>query len=125
MNRGTAFFDEKGEIACTASGKGGGGAWGLLLDCLDKAVEPRWLLAVLNSGTLWEWIRLEGDPKKGGWRGVDKALICRLPIPVPSQEIQEHAARLTLRMEDKFKDKFFLETLSNDLNEIVTKAFKL
>jgi adenine-specific DNA-methyltransferase len=125
MNQGTAFFDEKGEIAYTASGKGGGGAYGIMLDALDKKIEPRWLLAVLNSDVMWQWIRLEGDPKKGGWRGIDKALISRLPIPVPLYEIQMGVESLTSQIDNESGSKGVFKTVTDDLNKIVAEIFNL
>jgi hypothetical protein len=64
-------------------------------------VHPRWLLAVLNSELIWRWLLVEGDPKKGGWRGVDKALITRIPIAVPESSVQKKAAMLTEDIEKK------------------------
>ena len=100
MNRGMVSYDEKGDVAFTASGKGGGGAYALM-PRKNMQVSPRWLLAVLNSDLIWRWLLVEGDPKKGGWRGVDKALITRIPIAVPDRQTQEKAAELTKIIEEE------------------------
>lgn len=100
MNKGMVSYDEKGQVSFTASGKGGGGAYALMPKP-DAKVHPRWLLAVLNSELIWRWLLVEGDPKKGGWRGVDKALITRIPIAVPESSVQKKAAMLTEDIEKK------------------------
>lgn len=71
--------DEKGEFTYTASGKGGGGAWairpktgsGLTLDELA---------AVLKSARAWDHARVYGSPQQGGWRGVDRDVLGKLPV---------------------------------------------
>ena len=83
MRPATAWYDTQGRVAFTASGKGGGGAWALLPKGGEKgALElTRWL----NSEAAWEWLKLEGDPKLDGWRGVDKATLGRMPFPAQSK----------------------------------------
>jgi len=121
MKGATAVLDHAGVITMTASGKGGGGAYGLILK--DESIHPRWLLAVLNSSTLWKWLSLEGDPKKGGWRGVDKALLERIPIPVPSPEVQQHVSDLTVTVEKLIsRDEDTHEQLAK-IDQIVAKAY--
>ncbi|MFX0199198.1 MAG: Eco57I restriction-modification methylase domain-containing protein [Candidatus Hodarchaeota archaeon] len=123
MKGGMAYFDEQGRVAFTASGKGGGGAWGIIPN--KKLINPRWLLAVLNSRSIWDWLNLEGDPKQSGWRGVDKALLERIPVPVPSKEMQLEAAELTRRVEKKLVSEEDASEFLAQLNSLVAKAFRL
>ena len=125
MNQTTAFFDRTGEIAYTGSGKGGGGAWGISMDLLKEGFSPEWLLAVLNSSVLWQWILLEGDPKNSGWRGVDKKLIGMLPIPLADSKIQDQASGMTLQIEKEIRNGNLNQALANDLDAIVARAFGL
>lgn len=73
-----AYWDRAGAVAFTASGKGGGGAWGLTARNGDSNLA--WVLAILNSQAIWTWLQTEGDPKQGGWRGVDKSVLERVPV---------------------------------------------
>jgi adenine-specific DNA-methyltransferase len=84
MKGGMAYYDRAGEIVTTASGKGGGG--GRTIIKTDDRVSYPWLLAVLNSRVLWEWLKIEADPKQGGWRGIDQSVLERIPIPLPSPD---------------------------------------
>lgn len=122
MNRGTVAYDEKGEVAFTASGKGGGGAYALM-PRKDMQVSPRWLLAVLNSNLIWRWLLVEGDPKRGGWRGVDKALITRIPIAVPDRGMQKKAEDLTKSIEEKKANNGSLDREVEDLERCVKHAY--
>jgi len=125
MNEATACNDEKGKICITASGEGGGGAYGIIVD--ETQVKSRWVLAVLNSKTLWEnWLLIEGSPQRGGWRGIDKALLSRIPIPVPNLDVQEEVADLTIQIENSIKEKKPYDKYDNlveELNSIVQKAY--
>ncbi len=76
-----ATIDLDGKLSYTASGKGGGGAWGITPK--TKEIELLWwILAVLNSSAVWiNYIEPLGDSKRGGWRGIDKTFLSALPIP--------------------------------------------
>jgi len=87
MKEATAVYDRDGDIAITASGKGGGGAYAirsLPAAVKNPAANPEWLLEVLNSPETTKWIQLVGDMKQGGYRGVDRSLLERLPISTPT-----------------------------------------
>ena len=100
MRPATAYLDRDGNLAFPGSGTGGGGAWAIELYRDESRVSIRWLLAVLNSEPYWDWLRWEGDRKKGGWRGVDRSILLRVPVPLPaSQEVRERAERLTEEIE--------------------------
>jgi hypothetical protein len=126
MRDATAHFDEAGVLAFPNSGKGGGGAWSIELrgGRGKNEIAPRWLLAVLNSSSLWAWLRTEGDPKKGGWRGVDRGLIQRFPIPVPSTTVQEQAAELTRRIEAALAAGEPVDGPRAELDQLVSAAWR-
>lgn len=42
---------------------------------------------------------MEGDPKRNGWRGIDKELLERFPVPLPRQRIERETAQLTKLVE--------------------------
>lgn len=86
-------------------------------------VSPRWLLAVLNSNLIWRWLLVEGDPKRGGWRGVDKALITRIPIAVPDRGMQKKAEDLTKSIEEKKANNGSLDREVEDLERCVKHAY--
>jgi hypothetical protein len=75
-----AIVDQAGLLAFTGSGKGGGGAW---------AVQPKagigttceQLAAILEQSYAWDHFVAFGSPQKGGWRGVDRAVLASVPIP--------------------------------------------
>lgn len=75
-----AVLDLTGGLAFTASGKGGGGAWGLVPG-KEPTTSLYWLAAVLNSTLFWRWLLFMGDTKQGGWRGVDQATLESFPVP--------------------------------------------
>jgi len=56
MKGATAVYDFDESVAFTASGKGGGGAYGITITRED--VLPRWVLAVLNSDVVWKWLQI-------------------------------------------------------------------
>jgi hypothetical protein len=83
MKEATAVYDFDGSIAITASGKGGGGAYGLrLLAEAEGQGSPLLdeLAAALNSSDTTRWIQLVGDMKRDGYRGVDAFLLGSMPI---------------------------------------------
>ncbi|MBM3310107.1 MAG: hypothetical protein FJY80_01215 [Candidatus Aminicenantes bacterium] len=122
LKSGTAFYDGSGEIAYTASGKGGGGAWGIVAKGPD--VNPRWLLAVLNSSDIGRWLELEGDPKRDGWRGVDQALLRRLPVPRLKKGETERIVALTTEIEKRIADGQDWLHLQKELDAVIGKAFR-
>jgi hypothetical protein len=79
MKPATAWYDADGRVAFTASGKGGGGAYALIPKDGDKAAKR--LTAWLNSEEAWGWLKLEGDPRLDGWRGIDATVLGRMPFP--------------------------------------------
>lgn len=75
-----AVLDEKGEFAFTASGEGGGGAWGLMpISGINVGLGS--FADYLRSDAVWRYIQAVGFPKRNGWRGVDKSVLSRLPVP--------------------------------------------
>jgi hypothetical protein len=79
LNGMRVIEDLKGRLAYTASGEGGGGAWGLFPKSPD--VDLRKLADYLRSDEVWIYCKAMGFPKKGGWRGVDKTVLEPLPVP--------------------------------------------
>jgi hypothetical protein len=80
MKRPTAYWDREGRLACTASGKGGGGGWMLLpkeraAGCVEKVAD------YLASDAHDEWLRQFAQPQKGGWWGVDRKTLESCPVP--------------------------------------------
>jgi hypothetical protein len=86
MKTATAVLDADGTIAITGAGKGGGGAWCLRPHISEgkPAVDLPWLAKYLNSAEVWTWLKSEGDAKDGGWKGVDKSVLVRLPVHLDS-----------------------------------------
>ncbi len=81
MREPTAYLDRKGEVICTASGKGGGGGWVLTLK-EDSGTALSKLAEYLQSEELQQWLETEAEPKQGGWWGVDRKTLERCPVPV-------------------------------------------
>ena len=83
MKGAAAYLDASGAVVMTASGKGGGGAWGLtpkLRSDGAPAIDLARLAQYLATPPVWTWIEAEGDPKASGWRGVGQAVLKRLPV---------------------------------------------
>jgi len=79
LDRPSTFVDRTGELAFTASGKGGGGAWAISLKP-GAHISFDDLAAALNGDRVWDFFRVYGSPQKGGWRGVDKGVLKALPL---------------------------------------------
>jgi hypothetical protein len=75
----TAIVDDSGELAFTASGKGGGGAWGVTLRP-NAQITLEELAAALARDCVWDFYRAYGSPQKGGWRGIDKGVLNAVPL---------------------------------------------
>jgi hypothetical protein len=76
----TAFFDSDGTVVCTASGKGGGGGWAIQpLPGTQLSLES--LAEYMRSSAFAEWLAAHGEPKKGGWWGVDREALESCPVP--------------------------------------------
>lgn len=78
MNETRYVVDEAGELAFTASGKGGGGAWALMP--LPGGPRLNALAEILDRPAIWDQILAYGSRQQGGWRGVDKALLEELLV---------------------------------------------
>ena len=79
LNKQACRVDREGEFVFTASGKGGGGAWGIT----PKTDEPgvfEWLETTLTREETWIHYQVYGSPQKGGWRGVDQGVLRQLPM---------------------------------------------
>ena len=74
---------------------------------------------------MWKWLTLEGDPKNKGWRGVDKALLERIPIPVPQKDVQLKVAKLTQKLEKELTSSGDTTDTLQEIESIVSKAFGL
>ena len=79
LDRPVTFVDRAGELAFTASGKGGGGAWAITLKNGGTTSFDE-LAAALTGDRVWDFFRTYGSPQKGGWKGVDKGVLEALPI---------------------------------------------
>lgn len=121
MHGATAMHDREGRIAFTASGKGGGGAWALVPK--KEGEDPGWLVALLNSDIVWHWLQIEGDPKKGGWRGVDKAVLARIPVPKLSAQQKRQLAALAEAAHRSVLDDEDPSAHTASINKIIQKAF--
>jgi len=73
-----AVIDRSGNVALTASGKGGGGAWAI--SPRNDTVTLDDLAAMLASESAWDHIVAYGSPQKGGWRGVDSKVLLGIPV---------------------------------------------
>jgi hypothetical protein len=80
MKEPTAYYDLDGEVICTASGKGGGGGW-ILQPASGSHTNLEMLARYLRSPEYEAWLRANGEPKKGGWWGVDRKTLERCPVP--------------------------------------------
>jgi hypothetical protein len=79
VNEPTTISDPKGMLAFTASGKGGGGAWAVYPK-KDSTLTLELLKEILMSSTTWDYYQAYGSPQLGGWRGVDRGVLGRIPI---------------------------------------------
>jgi hypothetical protein len=79
LSEPVAIRDQKGLMAFTASGKGGGGAWAVRPKPGTGATLKQ-LADVLTRDATWDHFLAYGSPQKGGWRGVDKAVLAALPV---------------------------------------------
>jgi hypothetical protein len=125
MKPATAYLDRDEGVCFTASGTGGGGAWGVELFADEKRVTVEWVVAVLNSEALWEWLTWEGDRKKGGWRGVDQALLRRLPVPTPAADVQSPAGAIVRQLLTTPAGEELPTSSLAELNRLVWAAFGL
>jgi len=80
---------------------------------------------VLNSGPVWRWLQIEGDPKKGGWRGVDKTLLERLPVPKLTPQKREQLNDLVRRIEAACANGQPTAEAVTRIDEIVSGTFGL
>jgi hypothetical protein len=81
MREPPAYYDRKGRVICTASGKGGGGGW-VLQPSKGGQTNLERLAQYLRSFEHNEWLKANAEPKKGGWWGVDRKTLERCPVPV-------------------------------------------
>lgn len=79
MREPVVTLDLPGKLTYTASGEGGGGAWGLVSKVKD--LDLRLLANYLSSSDTWLCYRAWGFPKQGGWRGVDQAVLKKVLVP--------------------------------------------
>ena len=82
VNEPTAIADPTGMLAFTASGKGGGGAWAVYPK-KDSTLTLESLKEILTSSTTWDHYKAYGSPQLGGWRGVDRGVLGKIPITYP------------------------------------------
>jgi hypothetical protein len=123
MKSATAYLDRDEGVCFTTSGTGGGGAWGVELFPDETRVTAEWLVAVLNSEPLWEWLTWEGDRKQGGWRGVDHALLRRVPVPVPAAEVQAQTGVIVRQLLATPADEDLSTSSLAELNRLVWEAY--
>lgn len=77
----SAYHDRAGQVICTASGSGGGGGWTIRLrDDSGRSYEE--LAKFLVSDNYWAWLLDNGSPWRGGWRGVDRRILEKVPVPL-------------------------------------------
>lgn len=80
MPHASAYHDRTGRVICTASGSGGGGGWLIRLKENSRTTYED-LAEYLASERFWGWLAENGSPWRGGWRGVDRKILRRCPIP--------------------------------------------
>ena len=80
MKQPAAYWDRDGRLACTASGKGGGGGW-ILLPSPAATPHLAKISRYLASDAHQEWLCKTAQPQKGGWWGVDRKTLERCPLP--------------------------------------------
>ncbi len=78
LRKPVAIIDRDGTLTCTASGKGGGGAWALV-PRPGSGVTLDDLAAIVTSEAAWAHIRAYGAPQLAGWRGVDGKVLEDVP----------------------------------------------
>jgi hypothetical protein len=81
MSVASAYHDQNGKVTCTASGSGGGGGWTIRLH-EDARATYEALADYLTSDQFWSWLQENGSPWRGGWRGVDRNILRRCPVPI-------------------------------------------
>ncbi|MDD5085600.1 MAG: N-6 DNA methylase [Candidatus Omnitrophica bacterium] len=76
-------FDESGKYYFVGSGIGGGGGYGIIASRHPKSqYNYLSLLGVLNSNLMSYFILKKGSPFSGGWVGIDKHFIDKIPVPI-------------------------------------------
>ncbi len=120
-----AALDLEGNWAFTASGGGGGGAYGIEPNDADKW-PLGWLAAVLNSSRWWRWLLSEGDPRKDRYRGIDQSILEKFPMAAPRSKEVKTVVKKMQKMQEAwmYND---LDTFLNyreDVDEIVECAYK-
>jgi hypothetical protein len=81
MPMASAYHDRAGQVICTASGSGGGGGWTIRLRD-DTRMSYDQLAKFLVSDDFWAWLLDNGSPWRGGWRGVDRKILQKVPVPL-------------------------------------------
>jgi hypothetical protein len=117
MSPAMAAIDMLGSYSYTGSGARGGGAWGIVLRDKVEHVHLRWILAWMNSKTIWEWMVTEGEMLRGGWRGVDRTFLRRLPIRIPDMKVQLEVSKLTEEIESSNTERKL--SLHQQIDEII------
>jgi methylase of polypeptide subunit release factors len=74
-----ARIDASGYLTFTASGKGGGGGWALSPKD-NTTITIQQIYEAVVSPLAWSLILAFGSPQLGGWRGVDKQVLSRIPL---------------------------------------------
>lgn len=74
-----ARIDDAGYLTFTASGKGGGGGWALSPKD-NTTITLQQIQEAVMSPLAWSHILAYGSPQLGGWRGVDKQVLSRIPF---------------------------------------------
>lgn len=118
MKPATAVCDINGDLAYTASGTGGGGAWGIVLQPNEQRVTADWICACLNSSVIWEWFEVEADYKQNGWRGVDQEILQRVPIAIGSRKEQGMISNLISTMGENADS-----SIMEKIDEIIIAAY--
>lgn len=79
LKSASCFLDENGNLAFTASGKGGGGAWALIPKA-SSGMSLHKIAEIMEQPETWDHILAYGSPQQGGWRGVDRHVIASIPV---------------------------------------------
>jgi hypothetical protein len=78
LNELEIIQDPEGNLAFTASGKGGGGCWAVIPKTNKLTISE--LYRRMNTPDVWTQIQVFGSKQQGGWHGVDKGVLAKIKL---------------------------------------------
>lgn len=86
--------------------------------------QPAWLLAILNSSIVWEYIKYHGTSYNGGAIGMQSPMISQIPIVEPSSADKEVLDRLVGVRMGLEKDNFDkIERVEGEIEGVVGRIY--